>query len=124
MEKVSMNKGLLIGVVAVAAVSLLALAFLLGRTSESGSPAGQPPGRGLSGGVAAPPAPAPRALAQPLPLPTSAVAWITDLAAPRPAPAPTDGERGSAGSDSARAAVVAYFDAVDHIQPGKIGRAS
>jgi hypothetical protein len=120
MEKVSMNKGLLIGVVAVAAVSLLALAFLLGRTSESGSPAGQPPGRVLSGGVAASPVSDPRALDQPLPLPTSAVAWITDLAAPRPAPAPTDGERGSAGSDSARAAVVAYFDAVDHIQPGKM----
>jgi hypothetical protein len=145
MEKVSVNKGVLIGVVAVAAVSLLVLAFLLGRASESGSPSGQPSGRELPGGVVASPVSDPRALDQPLPLPTPAAASITDLAntppapapapsypehraplqaAPRPAPAPTDGERGSAASDSARAAVAAYFDAVDHIQAGKMSGAA
>jgi len=129
MEKVSVSKGLLIGVVAVAALSLLALAFLLGRTSGSGSPSGQPSGRELPGG------------AQPVPLPAPAAASITDPADTRPAsgpapsspehratlqappgsaPAPTDGEPGGAGSGSARAAVATYLDAVDHIQPGKM----
>lgn len=144
MGKVSVNKGLLIGVVAVAAMSLLGLAFLLGRTSGSGSPSGQPSGRELPGGVAASPVSGPRALdqqAQRLPLPTPAAASITEPADTRPAPGPTPaaqehraalqaapgpapasiaGERGSAGSDSERTAVAAYLDAVDHIQPGKM----
>lgn len=108
MEKVGVNKGLLIGVLAVAAMSLLALAFLLGRASGSGSLSGQLSGRERAGGVVASPVSGPQALAQqaqPLPLPT---------------PAQTAGERGSAGSDSERAAVAAYLDAVDHIQPGKM----
>src|ERR1039457_4441107 len=88
MEKISVNKGVLIGVVAVAAVSLLVLAFLLGRASESGIPSGQPSGRELPGGVVASPVSAPRALDQPLPLPTPATASITDLANTPPAPAP------------------------------------
>lgn len=129
MEKVSVSKGLLIGVVAVAGLSLLALAFLLGRTSGSGNPSGQPSGRELPGG------------AQPVPPPTLAAASITDpadsrpgpgpapsssehravlQAAPGPAPAPTNLERSGAGSGSARAAVAAYLDKVDHIQPGKM----
>jgi len=123
MEKVSVNKGLLIGVVAVAAVSLLALAFVLGRASGSGSPSGQPSGRELAGGAVASPVPDARALnqpAQPFPLPVPAAVSITEPAETRPSPAPTAGERSSTGSDSARAAVAAYFDAVDHIQPGKM----
>ncbi len=122
MEKVSVSKGLLIGVVAVAALSLLALAFLLGRTSRSGSPSGQPSGRELPGG------------AQPVSLPAPAAASITDPADTRPGPglapsspdhraalqAPPGSERGGAGSGSARAAVATYLDAVDHIQPGKM----
>jgi hypothetical protein len=129
MEKVSVSKGLLIGVVAVAALSLLALAFLLGRTSGSGSPSSQQSGRELPGG------------AQPLLLPTPLDASITDLSNTRPSPtpapssperraslqvtpgsasAPSGSERAGAGSDSARAAVAAYLDAVDHIQPGKM----
>lgn len=141
MEKVSVNKGLLIGVVAVAAVSLLALVFLLGRASESGSPSGQPSGREHPGRLVASNASDPRAQDQLLPLPTPAAAPLADYADTRPAPLQTpstpehratsqaaagqatpstDGERGGAGSDSARAAVAAYFDAVDHIQPEKM----
>jgi hypothetical protein len=123
MEKVSVNKGFLIGVVAVAGGSLLALAFLLGRASGSGSPSGQPSGREPPGGVAPSPVASPRVVdrqAQPLPLPTPEVASITDPVDPRPAPAPTASERRGAGTDSARAAVAAYLDAVDHIQPGKM----
>jgi hypothetical protein len=129
-EKISVNKGVLIGVVAVAAVSILALVFVLGRESGSGSV----------------PAPstriervAPRTEEGPPPLPTPAALLITEHAETHPAPAPTPstlvqsaalqiaaspapppigGERGSAGFDAERASVAAYFDAVDHIQAG------
>ena len=120
MGNVSVNKGLLIGVVAVAAASLLALMFVLGR--ESGS-----------GGVSAPSTRIERVAQQrkeqPLPLQTPAVAW-TDRAETRPdsgaalqaassqVPAPVGGERGNAGSEPERAAVVAYFDVADRIQAG------
>jgi hypothetical protein len=140
MEKVSVNKGLLIGVVAVAAASLLAVAFLLGRSSGSGIPSGPPPARELSGVVASP-ASAPRALDQPMPMPTPVEAFITEpvQASPVPrfapsapeqraatqespglAPAPAAGEPLRAGSDPARSAVAAYFDAVDRIQPAQV----
>ncbi len=130
MEKVSVNKGLLVGVVAVAAISLIALAFVLGRESGSGSvPA---PTTRIERVV-------PRTQEEPLPLPTPAAAPFAERAETRPtfgsvaaapaqgvtaqtaavqAPAPADGGRGSAGSESERASVVAYFDAVDHIQSG------
>ncbi len=125
-----MNRGLLIGVVAVAAVSLLALVFLLGRESGSGS---------VSAPLTRIERVAPRAREGPPPLPTSAAVLITEhpetLPAPAPtpsapvqsaarqiaaspAPAPAGGERGSAGFDVERASVAAYFDAVDHIQAG------
>jgi hypothetical protein len=129
MANVSVNRGLLIGVGTVAAVSLLALAFVLGRESGSGSV----------------PAPAtkieriaPRLREEPLPPPASAAAASSERAEERPisrpapaapaqgfaaqlapvqAPAPVDSGRG-AGSDPDRASVVAYFDAIEHIQPG------
>jgi len=127
MEKVSVNKGLLIGVVAVAAASLLALAFVLGRASGSGSPSGQPSGRELPADPVASPLTRPQALPQQaplLPLPMTSAVSITEPGDTRPAqgPAPSAGdhERESAVPDSARVAVAAYFDAVDHIQPGKM----
>ena len=139
-ERVSVSKGLLIGVVAVAVVSLLALAFLLGRASESGNPPGQPKGRELPGGAVASPVSGPRTPEQPLSLPSPAAAVAAPAmtrptpgpepsalehragpqAASIPAPAPAAGERDSAGSASARAAVAGYLDAVDHIQAGKM----
>ena len=130
MANVSVNKGLLIGVVAVAGAALLALAYQLGRASGSGE-------------VSAPPTRIERIAARPregsLRLPAPAAGSITEHADTRPAvgpapstpgqgaalqaaagqvPAPIESEQGSAGSDSMRAAVAAYFDAVDHIQPG------
>ena len=60
---------------AVVAVSLFGLAFLLGRASGTGSPFKQPSERELRGGAAASPVSDPRALdqqAQSLPLPTPA----------------------------------------------------
>ena len=128
MDKVSVNKGLLIGVVGVASVSLLALAFFLGRSSGNGNLSRQFSGRELPGE------------ARPLPLPNPAAASITEptvtrlapgpepsvlehraeQATPGQAPSPTAGARDGAGADPARAAVAAYLDAVDHIQPGKM----
>lgn len=130
MEKISVNKGILIGVVVVAAVSLLALVFLLGRESGSGS-------------VSAPSTRiervAPRAQEGLPPLPTSAAVLITEHPETRPSPAPTPstpmqsaalqiaaspapapigGERSNAGFDAERASVAAYFNAVDRIQMG------
>jgi hypothetical protein len=55
MEKVSVNRGLLIGVVVAAGVSLLGLAFLLGRASGSGAPTVHPSERERPGGVSATP---------------------------------------------------------------------
>jgi hypothetical protein len=123
-EKVSVSRGLLVGVVAVAAASLLALAFVLGRASGPGSPSVQPSGRELPSRVDASRDPAPRAPDPPLPPPPQAAAPMTELPDMRstamPAPAPTAGERGSAGLDPDRAAVATYLDAVDHVQPGKM----
>jgi type IV secretory pathway VirB10-like protein len=131
-EKVSVNKGVLIGVVAVAAVSLLVLVFLLGRESGSGS-------------VSAPSTRiervAPRAQEGRPPLTTSEAMLITEHPETRPAPAstpsspgesaalqiaaspapaPIGGERGSARFGAERASVAAYFDAIDHIQAGSM----
>lgn len=128
MEKVSVSRGFLIGVVGIAAAALLALAFALGRESGSGS-------------VAAPSTRiervAPRPQGEPLRVPSPAAASITDrldtrpifgLAPPAPDAAPpagagqlsmpVEGDRSGAASDPLRAAVAAYFDAVEHIQAG------
>lgn len=139
MERVSVNRSLLIGVVVVAVVSLLALAFLLGRASEFGSPSGPLKGREYPGASVASPIAGPRAPDQPSSLPS-----MTGHAATGPAPGPeasapehrsapqaasldapaaAAGERESQGSDSARAAVAAYLDAVEQIQAGKLGEA-
>lgn len=130
MANVSVSKGFLIGVVAVAAASLLALTFVLGRESGSGS-------------VAPPPARieriAPRAPEQTLPPPARVAAANTDSADMRAVSGPTpsagaqdaappaaagrvsvpiEGERNSGGPDPMRAAVAAYFDTVERIQVG------
>lgn len=130
-QKVSVNRSLLIGVVAIAGISLLALAFVLGRESGPGVP---PP-------LARIERVAPRAQAEPFTQPTPAAAMVTEHAETRPAPAPAptasaqgaalqaaadqvlapiEGERGSAGTDPMRAAVAAYFDAVERIQVGSM----
>jgi type IV secretory pathway VirB10-like protein len=119
---VSVNRGVLIGAVGVAAVSLLALAYVLGRESGSGSvPAPRTQIQRVVASVRdeAPAAPTPvapvspvaqRAEAQPASVPAAPGAAVQ-------APAPADGGRGE-GTDASRTVVAAYFDAVDHIQPG------
>ena len=130
MANVSVNRGVLIGVGTVAAAALLALAFVLGRETGSGS---VPAPLTRVGRVA--PRPQEDALPQPTPVavaiaeraemrPTS---WPAPAApgpgvavpsAPLQAAAPAESGRSSPSADPARAAVAAYFDLVDHIQPG------
>ena len=119
-----MNRGVLIGVGAVAAAALLALAFVLGREAGSGSvpapltrveraaPRPQeepPPARTpvVAAGI-------PRAEALPAAIPTPAPAAPIEA---QPA-AIAGGSGNNPSADPARGAVAAYFDAVDHIQPG------
>ncbi len=112
-----------------AAASLLALAFVLGRESGSGSvPAPTTRIERLT----------PRTHEPPLVQPTAAAVAITERGETRPSPAPApfaaalgaapqaaesqnaapvDSGRRST-SDPERASVAAYFDAVDHVQPG------
>ena len=126
METVRVNKGLLIGAVAVGAVSLLALAFALGRASGSGSPAVRPTGPEDPRRGAPPPSDprAPDRQAQPPSWPNPASASSPEPSDGRPdtgtAPAPSDGLRSGAAPDPDQAAVAAYLDAVDHVQPGKM----
>ncbi len=120
-EKVSVNRGVLAGIVAVAAAALLALAFVIGRESGSG---GVPP-------LARIERVAPRRPEAPGAPPTSAA---SSVAAARftenpvrlaGAPPPYATEQGAApqqqlsapASDTERAAVAAYFEAIDRIQP-------
>jgi hypothetical protein len=137
-EKVSVNKGLLVGVVGLAATSLLAVAFLLGRASGPGSAPVPSPGGELSGGKPAPdsvlrgsdPVPAgPASKLSPITGPSSPSSpWpalpaqeerAAPQVAPDPAPVPAIVPPGPVASDPERGAVAAYLDAVDRIQPGQ-----
>ncbi len=129
MANVSVNRGVLLGVGAVAAASLLALAFVLGRESGSGSVpapvtkierlAPRPREEPLPPPIPAPAASSERAEAQPAsgPAPAAPAQGFAAQMAPVQASVPVDSGRG-AGPDPERASVVAYFDAVEHIQPG------
>jgi len=129
-ERVSVNKGILIGIVTVAAASLLGVAFLLGRLSGSASPAAPASGRALARGPVAspPPMPAPadvpiaEAVDAPTPAPEASTPGpivLPPVAEATLAPAIAGEPRGTP-PDPARAAVAAYLDAVDNIQPGKM----
>lgn len=127
MERVSVSKGLLIGVVAIAVGSLLALVYQLGRASGPGVPAPATRIERI----------APRPQEDPLRLPAPAAGSGAEHADTRPAfgstpstpgqgavlqaaagqvPAAIESERGSAASDPMSAAVGAYLDAVERIQ--------
>ena len=123
-----MSKGFLVGLGAVAAAALLALAFVLGR--ESGSSSAPPPATKIE-------RVAPRKVDEPPPSsdPTATrVPEITErLLVPAQAPLPAQlgvspgqpsapvESRSNAGSDPERASVAAYFDAIERIQSGAVG---
>lgn len=132
MGYVSVSKGVLIGVVGVAAAALLALAYQLGRASGSESvPA--PPTRIERVAPRTQEAPTPwptpvavsslgRQESSPAARPASSIPDPTPagLAAPGATPAPIGGWRAGVGLDTERAAVAAYFDAIERIQAGSM----
>lgn len=141
MEKVSVDKRVLIGIVALAAVSLLGLVFMLGRASAlrtvSGnslrpvppSEPGAPRPDGLPAPVQAPVQASPRpalgpsaSLTEALPglAPRSSPAMIPLPASPSGPAAEVSSPRAVERGDSSRAAVAAYFEALDGIQPEKM----
>ena len=127
MEKVSVNKGVLIGAAAVAAASLIAVAFLLGRASGPGAPAARVPGGALPDPAAgsAPSAPLVREpaadqaanSAAPVPDPAESRPGLPPASPGMPAPAAANGPAETA--DPARTAVASYLDTVEHLQPGR-----
>lgn len=142
MEEVRVKRSLLIGLVAVAGVALLAVAFLLGRTSGSGHPEGIPsqgPATVVSGPEARPaegpplsriPGEFPAASVATAPLsPESAPFHSEDRTgssggAPTPAllavGAPTTPGDPAAATDPVAAAVAKYLADVDRIQPANL----
>lgn len=141
MEKVSVNRGLLAALVAVAAVALLAVAFLLGRSSGSGRPTEVPEqGRTVAiyspetrstgePSLAAATAEAPASYRPAEPPPSEAAgAFPSDRAgsegaAPGQAPvvgAPSSADPSTIPTDPAAEAVARYLDAVDRIQPANL----
>ena len=146
MEKVSVGKGLLAGLVAACAGSLLAMAFLLGRISGSGpasvSPQGSagPAGTDVSGAgsraaegrrePASPPLEPLTASEAFLPAPVESPAPagrrsgfppVPDAAAAAaPGPATAPGGRAGSAADPLAPVVAAYLEEVERIQPGKL----
>ncbi|MCC6129369.1 MAG: hypothetical protein IT186_05530 [Acidobacteria bacterium] len=141
MEKVSVDKRVLIGIVALAAVSLLGLVFMLGRASAlrtvSGnslrpvppSEPGAPRPDGLPAPVQAPVQASPRPALGPSASLTEALPGLAPRSSPAmiPLPASSSGPAAEVSSpravergDSNRAAVAAYFEALDRIQPEKM----
>ncbi len=141
MEKVSVGKGLLVGLVAACAGSLLALAYLLGRISGSGPAPGSPEGRPgtvgtavVGGGAREADGPREPASSRLEPTTASEASLPAPLAEPAPALAPAIAPVGRTGFEAAPAAptvqtvqaapaataVAAYLDEVERIQPGKM----
>lgn len=125
MAKLEVNKGLLLGLVGVAAVSLLGLVFMLGRESAKPRPVAAQPSIPESPKPVSP-SPEPPSSLPPPPVGDSQ-GPVPDLhppalvqAAPAPvlampAPAPT------AESESVRQGVIQYFRALDALQPSGAG---
>ena len=142
MEKINVNKSLLIALVALSAASVLVVAFLLGRSTAPAASAGDPSRdrtaasygsetRSTEGSI-----PAQVRAATPLtdspgePPPAAAVTFAgedrtaaeaTRLAPAPPGPGPATATVASTGAtDPAAADVARYLDAVDQIQPANV----
>lgn len=116
-SQVTVSKGLLAGLAGVAALAVLGFVFLLGRSSVGPVPVQTLVVPAPAAAVPAAPQPAqPGAPVEPAP-PPPAVAALP----PRP-PAPTAPQSPAVPpADPQRAAVAAYFQAVDRIQPQRQG---
>jgi hypothetical protein len=116
MQKVEVHKPLLIALACTAAAAVMGLVFLLGRESGRAAKPQDAPAPLVPPQVIT--APAGLAGALPKEEPFSPVAPVQGLAVAPPLQKGTSAE--SAG-DSVRTLVVAYFDAIDHIQPAGTG---
>src|ERR1035438_3024302 len=126
MQKVEVNKGLLVGLAITAATALIGLVFLLGR--ETGRRT-----RLQDASVPVPvPVPVPALAPAPV-LPQPAVAippTVPSSEGGRPLPPPVQGlavvhptptmALADFGGEALRIAVKAYYDAIDHTQPGQM----
>lgn len=128
MEKVNVSRGVLGALVGVAATSLLAVAFLLGRASRPESapapaptPAALPAPAEVAPGTSAPePSSGAREEeAGTAPAPAEARDPASPAGTPRPEPARTAASPGERDPD--RAAVVSYLEAVSAIRAGEAG---
>jgi len=113
MGKVLVSRGLLAGLAGGAGAAVLALVFLLGRVSARVPPAPVPVP--VPGVAPAPDAPTP--VEAPLPTPSPAA----QPAPPPVAQAVRPAAISAASGPSERAAVLAYFAAVERIQPAQSG---
>src|SRR5262249_55625237 len=125
---VRVNRNALIAIVGVAAAALLALSFVLGRMSQPSAAPSRLAGMGRTGARppdVPPPPPAASAASPVSPVSpadrteTRAYSEPVQVAAPQvdaaQAPAPAAADRRAAAADPERAAVAAYFDAVNRI---------
>jgi|GEM_PF-1202080 len=142
MEKVHVSKRLLIGLVAVSAGSLLAVAFLLGRSSAPSTPP-EGPARAREAAAYSPETrPAGGSTLAPTPVEARGSEFVSAYPAPETTPvlpgdrglsqgaplAPMPSAAGDApamgsspgGVDPASVAVAKYLDAVDQIQPANV----
>jgi hypothetical protein len=134
MAKVEIPRGMLIGLAGVAAAAVLGLVFVLGRESgrnarkgpgkEPGSPvvsaaASSPPGIAVASG-APPESPTP-AMIPAEGEPSSAAPGRPSPSGPLGTPAPATSGSATAATDSLRAEVGSYFQAVERIHPASGG---
>lgn len=130
MEKVSINKGILVGLAAGLFLSVLAIGFFIGRESarkatNSGT---------ISAGTVVVPPPAQPEIVQPPPVQSSEPSVVgsnenfspsamAESAEPPPSPRKPGGSPSEVNTpaEPVRTAVVAYFATIDQIQPGQMG---
>jgi hypothetical protein len=118
-SKVLVSRGLVAGLAGTAGAAVLALVFLLGRASAPVPPAQVPAPVPTPTAAPAPAAEAPATTGEPAPAPAIPVAPLAPVAPPMPIARPA-ATRPDAGA-SERAAVKAYFAAVERIQPAQTG---
>jgi hypothetical protein len=130
MEKVSINKGILVGLVAGLFLSVLAIGFFIGRETAHNATNSIP----ISAGRVVAPPPAQPEIIQPSPLQPSEASVVVPPENFSPSamvkstePPPSQLKPGGSPSEvdipvePVRTAVVAYFATIDQIQPGQMG---
>lgn len=119
MAKLEVSRSLLVGLIGVAAASVLGMVFLLGRATAPRVPVAQKEVRDLVAPTTAVPS-APSLPGEQIGTPSIPSAGATTIAIPRPAPPPIVPVVTNA-DEALRPAVATYFRAIDSIQPQLTG---